>query len=117
MELHQLLNKVSIVALQALSILFQVHDGSRLGPDLIDVQVVLPRNLIAGLGTLNTLALLLPPILGCLLGRSESILDAEVVVAALLRPKLLQCLPIDPLKNKRLFLTFESILDQGIHQL
>ena len=88
MEAYDFLDEGLVVVREPLPVLLQVENGPALRFYLIDVQVVDPGDLVACLRSLHVFLLLDVALLRLLLGHSDLILDAEVVMSTLVLPEL-----------------------------
>lgn len=95
MEADDFFDKGFVVTFEALSVFLQVQDGSALRLHLVNVQIVDAGDLVTGLSALHTFSLLNVSCLSGLLRLSELVLDAEVVVSALVLPELLKRLTFE----------------------
>jgi len=117
-QLQQLFQELAIVARNLLAILNDVQNRPRLRLHLVDVEVELSGNLVGILGTLDVfLALVHLESLHLFLGKSEAVLDAELVVTALLLPELLELFALCCLKRERLILDSQLGRSKLINQL
>ena len=116
-EAYDLLNERLIIAIESLSVLFQVENGTTLRLDLINVEVVDASDLVARLRPLHILLLLRVALLGRLFGHSQFVLDAEVVVAALGTPELLQGFTLELCKLEALLLDGNRRRYQLVYQI
>ena len=117
MEAYDLLNERLVVTIESLSVLFQVENGTTLRLDLINVEVVDASDLIARLRPLHILLLLRVALLGRLFGHSQFVLDAEVVMAALGTPELLQGFTLELCKLEALLLDGNRRRYQLVYQI
>ncbi len=117
MKLKQLLDEVSVVALDPFPVLLQVEDCAGLGLYFVHIQVVHPSDLVRSLRPLDRLLLFrLSHLLGLLCG-PKSILDAELVVAALLLPELFQVFALSHFKRERSLLNSVSLGAELLEQV
>ena len=116
-EAYDLFDECLIIAIESLSVLFQVENGTTLRLDLINVEVVDASDLVARLRPLHILLLLRVALLGRLFGHSQFVLDAEVVVAALGTPELLQGFTLELCKLEALLLDGNRRRYQLIYQI
>ena len=116
-EAYDLLDECLIIAIESLSVLFQVENGTTLRLDLINVEVVDASDLVARLRPLHILLLLRVALLGRLFGHSQFVLDAEVVVAALGTPELLQGFTLELCKLEALLLDGNRRRYQLVYQI
>ena len=91
-EADDLFDKCLVVSSKLIAIFLQVKDGSALGLYFIDIEVEDASDLVASLSALNILTLLKVALLCRLLCRSKLMLNAEVIVTALILPEALQWL-------------------------
>ena len=116
-EAYDLLDERLVVPIESLSVLFQVENGTTLRLDLINVEVVDASDLVARLRPLHILLLLRVALLGRLFGHSQFVLDAEVVVAALGTPELLQGFTLELCKLEALLLDGNRRRYQLVYQI
>ena len=116
-EAYDLLDERLVVTIESLSVLFQVENGTTLRLDLINVEVVDASDLVARLRPLHILLLLRVALLGRLFGHSQFVLDAEVVVAALGTPELLQGFTLELCKLEALLLDGNRRRYQLVYQI
>jgi len=94
-EADDFLNECLIVAFKTVTIALEVQNRATLRLDLVEVEVVDAGDLVAGLRALHILALLEVSRLRSLLGLAKLVLDAEIVVTALVLPELLKGLTFE----------------------
>lgn len=107
MELKQFFDELLVVAVYSLAVLLEVQNSSGLGLNFINIMVEHSCDLIGVLSSLDLLHLLSLPDFLRLLGASESVLNAEGVVTAMLLPKLLEVLAFSYLELEVPILDFD----------
>ena len=117
MEAYDFLDEGLVVVREPLPVLLQVEYGPALRFYFIDVQVVDPSDLVAGLRSLYVLLLLDVALLRLLLGHSDLILDAEVVVSLMRRVELFQIFAFQFAELETLLLYLHSLRGELVHKL
>jgi len=97
--------------------LLQVENRTRLGLNLVNVEVIDSCDLKAGLGALHGFPLLLAADFLGLLGLSDFVLNAEVKMAAMLLPELFKVVALSRVELKIVLLNFHGLFEQLVKEV